>query len=88
MNNSTTIFEMALQLSTPWFISSVTLSKPEKDAIGQLDIYIDFERGGQFLDASGVLCSAYDTDERSWQHLNFFLLWDLSCCLSCKFEIV
>lgn len=63
---------MALQLSKPWFISSVTLSKPENSTISQLDIYIDFERGGQFLDASGVLCSAYDTDERSWQHLNFF----------------
>ena len=72
MNNSTTLFEMALQLTKPWFISSVSLSTPENSSVGQLDIYIDFERGGQFLDASGVLCSAYDTDERSWQHLNFF----------------
>ena len=24
------------------------------------------------MDTTGVLCGAYDTDERSWQHLNFF----------------
>ena len=72
MNNSTQIFEMALQLKEPWYISSVTLTPSEKDKIGHLDIYIDFERGGQFMDASGVLCGAYDTEVRMWQHLNFF----------------
>jgi len=72
MKNSTQIFEMALQLTKPWFISSVSLSPRESNRVGQLDIYIDFERGGQFLDASCVECSVYDTSERSWQHLNFF----------------
>lgn len=72
MNNSTQIFEMALHLQEPWHVSSVTLTPSKKDKIGHLDIYIDFERGGQFMDASGVLCGAYDTVERVWQHLNFF----------------
>ena len=72
MKNSTQIFEMALQIGKPWYIKSVTLTKPEMLNKGQLDIYIDFEKGGQFLDHAGVLCGAHDTEQRSWQHLNFF----------------
>lgn len=72
MKNSTQIFELALQITKPWYIKSVTLTKPEVLKRGQLDIYIDFEKGGQFIDHAGVLCGVHDTDERSWQHLNFF----------------
>lgn len=72
MKNSTQIFEMALQICNPWFIKSVALTKPEGLQRGQLDIYIDFEKGGKFLDHAGVSCGVHDTEERSWQHLNFF----------------
>jgi transposase len=72
MKNSTQIFEMALQINKPWYIKSVTLTKPEELKRGQLDIYIDFERGGKFIDKAGIMCGVYDTEERSWQHLNFF----------------
>lgn len=72
MRNSTQIFEMALQINKPWYIKSATLTKSELVNRSQLDIYIDFEKGGRFLDEQGILCGAYDTEEREWQHLNFF----------------
>lgn len=73
MKNSTQIFEMALQINKPWYIKSVTLNKPEMlNNRGQLDIYLDFEKGGQFLDHAGILCGVHDTEDRKWQHLNFF----------------
>ncbi len=36
--NSTQIFEMALGLEKPWFITKVDMVKPESGGQGQLDI--------------------------------------------------
>ena len=72
MKNSTQIFELALQITKPWYIKTVHLSKPLGLKRGQLDIYIDFEQGSKFMDSAGVMCGAYDTEDRTWQHLNFF----------------
>jgi transposase len=72
MENSKQIFEMALQLSSPWFIKDIKLTKPSSGLKGQLDIEIDFMSGAKFTDESGVACGVYDTERRSWQHLNFF----------------
>jgi transposase len=70
--NSTEIFALALNLQEPWYIKDIKLQKPEQLKRGQLDIYIDFRQGAKFLDEHGKLCGVYDTEQRSWQHLNFF----------------
>ncbi|SDZ74027.1 Transposase [Arachidicoccus rhizosphaerae] len=63
---------MALNLSSPWEITKMELTKPDGLKRGQLDIYIDFTAGSQFVDDKGNFCGVYDTEERKWQHLNFF----------------
>lgn len=65
--NSTQIFEMALGLGKPWFITKIDMVKPESGGQGQLDIYLDFEKGFKFPGGK-----THDTVERTWQHLNFF----------------
>lgn len=65
--NSTQIFEMALGLEKPWFITKIDMVKPESGGQGQLDIYLDFEKGFKFPGGK-----THDTVERTWQHLNFF----------------
>lgn len=66
------IFALALNLSEPWRIAEMKLTKPEGLKRGQLDIYIDFTAGSKFSDDKGQLCGVHDTEERTWQHLNFF----------------
>ena len=70
--DSKDIFAMALNLSSPWEITKMELTKPDGLKRGQLDIYIDFVAGSQFVDDKGNFCGVYDTEERKWQHLNFF----------------
>lgn len=70
--NSAQLFEMALGLESPWFIKDIQMSKEEGKTHGQIDIYLDFQRGHRFRDASGHRCAVHDTVERTWQHLNFF----------------
>ena len=65
--NSTQIFEMALGLEKPWYITKIEMAKSESGGHGQLDIYLDFEKGFKF--PGGI---THDTVERTWQHLNFF----------------
>jgi transposase len=67
------LFSLALQVESPWFIKEMKFDLPQ----GQLDIYIDFERGSLFDyqdEALGVKgkFKAYDTCEKTWRHLNFF----------------
>jgi transposase len=72
------LFGMALGLSEPWFIDSLTFSPEQK----RLDIHIDFRRGASFP-LPGVAGShkAYDTVEKTWRHLNFF---QHECYLHCR----
>lgn len=63
---------MALGLESPWYIKEAKLTKPEGLNRGQLDIYLDFKPGAKFSDPTGAMCGVYDTEDRSWQHLNFF----------------
>src|SRR5260370_15351987 len=64
------LFALALGVSEPWYVAKIDLSPEEH----RLEIALDFRRGGTFLcpgcRAEG--CKAYDTEERSWRHLNFF----------------
>ena len=64
------LFALALGLSKPWFVSSVEFEPENK----RLELFIDFERGGTFAcpECGTAGCKAYDTEERTWRHLNFF----------------
>lgn len=72
MENSNKIFEMALGLPSPWFIKDLTINVDPDKSQGQIDIYIDFERGTRFKDKSGDGLKVHDTVVKTWQHLNFF----------------
>jgi len=67
----TQIFEQALGISDPWFISSIEFS-----ASG-LVINIDFKKGSTFHyvnedDKINGTFKAYDTVPKEWRHLDFF----------------
>jgi transposase len=58
---------MALSLEKPWYIKNIDMIKPLNGIEGQIDIYLDFEKGFKFPGGK-----THDTVERTWQHLNFF----------------
>lgn len=64
------LFQQALGLVRPWKVVGYDFSPTQK----RLDVRIDFEPGGTFscpaCERTG--CKAYDTNERTWRHLNFF----------------
>lgn len=64
------LFALALGVQEPWFVASIDFS-PEKR---ELDIALDFRRGGIFpcSECGTAGCKAYDSEERRWRHLNFF----------------
>jgi transposase len=66
----TDLFQMALGLFPPWLVERCTFDPEQK----QLDIYIDFSRGGEFTcpECGRPGCKAYDTLNKVWRHLNFF----------------
>ena len=66
----TTLMQMALGLTPPW---TVTGSDFDPEA-GRIDIVIDFPAGSRFAcPACGAAdCPAYDTERKTWRHLNFF----------------
>ena len=69
--NSTEIFSIALGLEAPWQVQTVRLV-PVSPTEQELHIDIDFPRGTKFLSRTGEATTAYDTEEKRWQHLNFF----------------
>ena len=63
------LFGMALGIVHPWEVTEVRFSNESK----RLDIDIDFQRGSTFAcPVCGAPAPAYDTTEKTWQHLNFF----------------
>jgi len=67
--NENELFQAALGLLPPWLVSRCTFD----ESAGRLDIHLDFPRGGVFpCPVCGISCKAYDTDELTWRHLNFF----------------
>ncbi len=63
------LFGMALGIVPPCEVTEVSFSKESN----RLDITIDFQRGATFLcPVCGAPAPAYDTAEKTWQHLNFF----------------
>lgn len=69
--NSSQLFEIALGLSSPWYIERIEFTKT-KDQSRQLDIHLRFKKGSRFKDNKGNDCPIHDSIERQWQHLNFF----------------
>jgi transposase len=66
----TDLFQMALGLFPPWLVERCEFDPEEK----RLDIFIDFSRGGEFgcPECGRLGCKAYDTQDKTWRHLNFF----------------
>jgi len=68
--NDLNLFQLALGLESPWYVSSSLFDVDKK----RLDIRIDFKPGSTFTcphcGREGV--KAYDTAEMTWRHLNFF----------------
>lgn len=67
------LFSTALMIEKPWFIHEIKLDQQES----QLHIWIDFNRGSTFYykdETLGIEGSfkAYDTNQKTWRHLNFF----------------
>ena len=63
------IFQAALGLGEEWFVVKTEFNPQGR----RLDIYLDFIPGTQFpCPVCNVPNKAYDTTERTWQHLNFF----------------
>lgn len=68
--DQSTLFNLALGLTPPWEVWSVRFSLEKR----RLDISIGFPMGSLFTcpvcGSKGA--KAYDTNEQSWRHLNFF----------------
>lgn len=79
--NSSQIFEMALGLQKPWFVKEIKMGVTEGTTHGQIDIFLDFEKGFKFKDNEGNELNVHDRVERTWQHLNFF---QHTCYLHCR----
>lgn len=68
--NDRDLMQLALSLESPWTVSSVEFNKPE----GRLDIHLTFPKGSRFRcpECGQVEQGVYDTQERTWRHLDFF----------------
>jgi len=66
----TTLLQLALALTPPWTVSRSDFDPEAR----RLDIEIDFPPGSRFACPScgATDCPAYDTERRTWRHLNFF----------------
>ena len=66
----TTLMQQALGLTPPW---TVVRSDFDTEA-GRLDVEIDFTPGSRFAcpTCGAADCPAYDTQRKTWRHLNFF----------------
>ncbi len=78
--NSVQLFTLALGLVPPWYVERIDFDKNPK-VNKRLDIYLRFKKGSKFKDKNGHECPVHDTQERSWQHLNFF---EHTCYLHAK----
>ena len=83
--DNTSLFTAALQLEYPWKVTNVEfLPDEDKPSKMTLHITVGFEKGAKFIfynedgsiwaDKNGnpIECTAHDTVNRTWRHLNFF----------------
>jgi transposase len=66
----TDLLQLALALVPPWLVRRSDFDPQRR----RLDIHIDFPRGSRFAcpGCGAADCPAYDTEEMTWRHLNFF----------------
>ena len=66
----TALLQLALALTPPWTVSRSDFDPEAR----RLDVQIDFAPGSRFAcPACGAAdCPAYDTERKTWRHLNFF----------------
>ena len=66
----TDLLQMALGLVPPWMVKRSAFDATAK----RLDIYLDFGKGSRFpcSECGEPDCPAYDTEAKTWRHLNFF----------------
>ena len=63
------LFQAALGPLAPWLVQRCAFD----EAVGRLDIHLDFPRGSVFAcPLCGTPGKAYDTDQMTWRHLDFF----------------
>jgi len=64
------LFRVALGLAEPWVVQKVEFSEERR----QLDLWLDFPAGSRFAcpECGREGCGVYDSQERTWRHLNFF----------------
>ena len=63
------LFRKLLGLEDPWIIKEIRFDHQGK----RVDIYMDFPRGSKFpCPVCGISYGVYDTEERTWRHLNIF----------------
>ena len=72
INNSNQIFSLALGLEEPWFLESVKLESVSDSPIKELHIYLNFHRGYEFSTEEGEKGKGYDSELKTWRHLDFF----------------
>lgn len=77
--NSEILFSMALGLQSPWILTGVELKTMGSKK--ELHITIGHTKGAKFFDEHEQACGVYDTNEKTWRHLNFF---EHECFLHCK----
>lgn len=80
MINSKEIFELALNLESPWHVKSIE-KREDESGKKSFHIELDFEKGSLFSIESETDCEIHDTVSRSWRHLNFF---EHECYLHCR----
>lgn len=64
------LLQMALGFEEPWYVENVDFNPTEK----RIDIALAFPRGSRFPcpQCSTAGCPTYDTQPRTWRHLDFF----------------
>jgi transposase len=65
------IFSLALGLETPWYVEKVELLAAT-ESLKELHLHLNFQKGYEFTTAEGLKGKGYDTEQRTWQHLDFF----------------
>ena len=64
------LFQLALGITSPWFVASSAFDAGKK----RLDIKLDFKAGSRFdcPECKAAGCPVHDTVEKTWRHLDFF----------------
>ncbi len=64
------LFQLALGITSPWFVASSAFDAPKR----RLDIALDFKAGSRFdcPECKATGCPVHDTQEKTWRHLDFF----------------